>query len=612
MRIILIIFLATICLFGQDTIKVQFKPGTREDITPYLNKLFNQYKGKENLVFLFETGRYDFYTQFSTAKKYFELNTTVVNPRNCSVLIENNKNITLDGNGSEFIFHGKLQPFTIDNSSNITIKNLSLDWEFPFGAEVEIIDVKDDYFDLKIDKSQFPYLVENDKLYFSAEGWKHMWGGVKWNDPVQFDRELLRVTAGTDDDLLGENWENKYSAKITPEGFVRITYNNNKLLKKGNFLSLRHGVRDHAGVFMTESKNIVLDNIKMYSNSGMSFLAQYSENIYYQNVHCMPNRMKRKIISGHDDGFHHSNCKGLIKVTNCSFSGLMDDAFNVHGTSPNIIKKLDKQTFICKFMHHQSIGVEWAAPGDTIGIIDRQSMVTLGKEQVAEFELLDSLTFKIKFAEPLPDFVRENYALENLNWTPDVEISKSHFYSHRARGILVSTPGKVLIDNNIFETSGAAIVIPGDANGWFESGAVKNVTIKNNYFKNECNSSYYQFSDAVISIHPEIPVQDPKAPLYHRNINIDNNTFDVFDYPVFFAINTDGISFTNNIVKRSYKFEPRHKNKYTVTFNSCRNILMDNNILEENILGKNILLINTPREEFKSYDKDFRIEVRDK
>jgi hypothetical protein len=34
----------------------------------------------------------------------------------------------------------------------------------------------------------------------------------------------------------------------------------------------------------------------------------------------------------------------------------------------------------------------------------------------------------------------------------------------------MSTPGEVLIEKNTFESSGSAILIPGDANGWYESG----------------------------------------------------------------------------------------------------------------------------------------------
>jgi hypothetical protein len=35
-------------------------------------------------------------------------------------------------------------------------------------------------------------------------------------------------------------------------------------------------------------------------------------------------------------------------------------------------------------------------------------------------------------------------------------------------GLLVSIPGKVIINQNEFESSGSAILIAGDANGWYE------------------------------------------------------------------------------------------------------------------------------------------------
>lgn len=62
-----------------------------------------------------------------------------------------------------------------------------------------------------------------------------------------------------------------------------------------------------------------------------------------------------------------------------------------------------------------------------------------------------------------------------------------------------------MIENNVFESSGSAILIAGDANYWYESGAVKDVLIKGNDFRYPCMSSMYQFCEAIISIEPEIP-----------------------------------------------------------------------------------------------------------
>lgn len=587
---------------AQDTIRVNnlgIEPNSRINTIPFINKVMESCKDKKNVVVLFKKGRYDFWPDQCTEKIYYELNTTISNPRRCAFVVEKSQNITIDCGGSEFIFHDKMQPFTIDNSNNICVKNVSIDWDIPFNAEVELLEVSPEYFDLKIDTKQFPYTIENNKLYFVGEGWKNMWGEVKWNDPMEFDKETLEVTQGTDDDLLGENWEKKYTAKEIGEGIVRITYSNTKLLKKGNYLVLRHGIRDHAGVFMTNSKNILLENINMYSNKGMSFLAQFTENITYKNVNCIPNPTKRKIISGHDDGLHHTNCKGQITVENCNFRGLMDDGFNAHGTCVKIVEKVNDKKLICKFMHPQSLGVIWAREGENIGFIKRENMQTVSNGTVESFKAIDTVFFEITFKKSLPEKILKNDVLENLTWTPNVTITKSHFYSQRARSILVSTPGKVIIDNNVFESSGSAIVIPGDANNWYETGAVKDVTISNNLFKGNCLTSMYQFTEGIISIYPEIPNLDLLINPYHRNIRILNNTFEMFDYPVLFVLNTNGISFKNNIIKKVNTHTPFHTRKFTLTFDACRNIEVKGNVLDKEVLGKNIQLIRTKPSELK-------------
>ena len=51
-----------------------------------------------------------------------------------------------------------------------------------------------------------------------------------------------------------------------------------------------------------------------------------------------------------------------------------------------------------------------------------------------------------------------------------------------ARGILISTAGEVVVENNTFEaTTMFGILFEGDATFWHESGPVNNVLIKNNH-----------------------------------------------------------------------------------------------------------------------------------
>ena len=163
--------------------------------------------------------------------------------------------------------------------------------------------------------------------------------------------------------------------------------------------------------------------------------------------------------------------------------------------------------------------------------------------------------------------------------------------------MLVSTPGKVVIEHNHFESSGAAILIAGDANNWYETGAVNDVTIRNNVFADPCLTSMYQFSEAVISIYPEIPDLEANQKRYHRNIKITGNEFQLFDYPVLYAKSVDGLIFKGNQLTRSYRFLPFHPRKYTFSLVSCKHVEISQNSISEELLGRNILLEGMSKEE---------------
>jgi hypothetical protein len=349
--------------------------------------------------------------------------------------------------------------------------------------------------------------------------------------------------------------------------------------------------------------------VNLYHATGLGILAQFSEDLTFDNYRAIPNASKNRYFGGGDDGLQVSNCKGQITVTNCEFAGLMDDPINVHGTSVQITEKLSDKMLKCKFMHHQSEGLNWGHPGDKISFIENSVMKSMGTGSLTSFKMNNKETFTLTFKDAIPAELEVGDALENLTWSPDLLVTNSHFKSCRARSLLVSTPGKVVIENNIFESSGSAILIAGDANNWFESGAVTDVLIKNNVFTEQCNTSSYQFCEGIISIYPEIPVLNESTPPFHKNIRIENNEFHPFDYPVLFARSVDGISFNNNSVTRSTRFEPYHNRKFTFSFETCKAINIANNTFSDDVLGKNIQLKWTDLSELNS-DNNKELEVK--
>ena len=100
--------------------------------------------------------------------------------------------------------------------------------------------------------------------------------------------------------------------------------------------------------------------------------------------------------------------------------------------------------------------------------------------------------------------------------------------------MLVSTPKPVYIADNRFETSGCALLLSGDANQWYESGACLDVEICRNVFTDHCLTSQYQFCNGVISLCPEIPDMDGSQG-FHRNVRIHDNTFFYRGMPLLYA-----------------------------------------------------------------------------
>lgn len=577
----------------------------KKDCVKIINNALKNVLGTNPKKLIFQRGEYHFYPEHTQQRYYFESNTTDENPRKCAFLFEGISNLIIEGNGSTLIFHEQMQPFTFGNCENVVLKDINIDWDQPLIAQGEVIKVTDENIELGINLKESPYRIEEGKLFFNAgKNKKNRWKGT-----MEFDRDGRFVAANTGDSgCLGRGWQEYISESIIP-GVVRIYY---PFLRKpaiGNFLVLRHAERIHSGIFITESKNITIENVNLYHATGLGILAQFSEDLTFDRYRAIPNQKENRYFGGGDDGLQISNCKGLITVKNCEFAGLMDDPINVHGTSVQVIEIISEKQLKCKFMHHQSVGLNWGHPGDKIGFIENSLMKTFAIGEIEKFEPLDSTTFTVTFTHPVPKEMEINDALENLTWSPDLHVTNSHFKSCRARGLLVSTPGKVVIENNIFESSGSAILIAGDANGWFESGAVTDVLIKNNVFTELCNTSPYQFCEGIISVYPIIPELNENTPLFHKNIRIENNEFHPFDYPVLFARSVDGISFENNSIIRSLRFKPYHQRKFTFSFEVCKNISISNNTFSEEVLGKNILLKWTYKSELDcNSQKDLKIE----
>lgn len=170
---------------------------------------------------------------------------------------------------------------------------------------------------------------------------------------------------------------------------------------------------------------------------------------------------------------------------------------------------------------------------------------------------------------------------------------------NRARGILVTTPEKVLIEDNYFRTAGTAILIEGDLDYWFESGANSNVNICNNTFEDCLTSgnrdeSRGQWGDAVITITPSHKPQNNQEEPYHKNINIKNNLFKIFDAPLVRARSVRNFVFSKIRSKNKY-LSTIYMAKSAFMLDGCRDVVIKGNTIDKNYTSKEILIEHMKR-----------------
>ena len=134
---------------------------------------------------------------------------------------------------------------------------------------------------------------------------------------------------------------------------------------------------------------------------------------------------------------------------------------------------------------------------------------------------------------------------ENISYVPDVLIEGCTVQNNRARGFLLTSAGSVEVRNNTFHTSGAAILISGDAADWFESGATKHIVVENNRFE-DCDH-VKNWGQGVIQV--DTPVREilPDQKL-HQYLEIRNNEFISQDGELLNAKNVETVVFAGNHV----------------------------------------------------------------
>ncbi|MFC4810081.1 right-handed parallel beta-helix repeat-containing protein [Paenibacillus sp. GCM10023250] len=480
-------------------------------------------------------GRYDFYPGEAARAPYYITNTASEeeNPdvtKTIAILLKGIGRLTLDGNGSLFLFHGRVTMLALDGCDDVEIRDLHLDYVRPTVAEMTVTAAGTGYMDVEVHPDS-RYELQDGKVYWTGDGWRFNAGPMQAFDPVR--NRTWRI------DNLGE----AARAEELAPGRLRFHLDGASGEPAGRVLQVRDGLRDQVGVFIHRSRNIRLTGGGIHFMHGLGIVCQYSEDLRFSELDLSPRPETGRTVTAFADFIHVSGCRGRVEIEGCRFIGGHDDPVNVHGTHLRLVGMPEPNRVLLRFMHPQTYGFQPFFPGDEAAFVKSATLLPYGSGRVRAVQAVSPRDWLLTLEADAPAGAEPGDAVENVTWNPELHVHGNYFARIPTRGVLVTTRRKAVIEGNVFDgTTMSGVLVADDAESWFESGPVRDLTIRGNRFAG-CGSAEHP----VICVAPENRVADAASPV-HEGIVIEGNRIETSLAAALDAKSVRGLRFANNAV----------------------------------------------------------------
>ncbi len=437
-------------------------------------------------------------------------------PKPVGIFLQNIRHFRLEGGGvggpkkTSIVFDGRMVEIFNDHVEDVVFTGLVFDLKRPTVSEFRVVEAGPSHAVIQIAEGS-DYAIEGGKFV-----WKGDWGpGAACQEAIPSEGRCWRAKPPRGWDPRGQS-----EAVATDLGgrMVKLEFPTDGTgLTAGHQYHFRNTRRDMVGVHTARSKDVVFRDCDFYALTGMGFVSQFTENMTMQRVNVAPPAGTARTCAAWADIFQFSNCRGNLLVDSCRLSGMQDDAINCHGTHLRIVEKRDGNQFLLRFMHRQTYGFAPFQPGDVLAVINSANLREYDanpRRKVTAVERINDKDWLVTLDGPPPAF-EKNDVVDNITWYPNLTATNNHVSMDPVRGFLITTRGRVLVENNTFHRPAmAGILIEDDASGWFESGPVRDMLVRNNRFV-RCG----------IDINPHTKSGRPED-WVHENIRIESNTFE--------------------------------------------------------------------------------------
>lgn len=551
---------------------LKYADGT--NITPCVVKAIEELKANGGGTLVFDKKTY-FFKESGSVKHVCNVSNNSHGEKSVIFPIINASDITIDGGGATFLFSGGIFPVAGDGAKNVTVQNFNIAYDRPFHTEGLVVANNDDedYFDIAIDEKKYPVHIRGDRFIAYSENYEaHPDIGFLVTEfdikrkAMAIGHDYFCLRSGKPDENSDEFFKNNYFIPERLEnGNIRIHMPNRTQPYVGSVMTFQNEGRMNCGLFFNRCENVTLRNINIFECAGMGVVMQRTRNILLDKVDI---RLRREDEEGYDadrcvsitaDATHFVHCMGSFEMKDCELMNMLDDGTNIHGVYTLFEKRLASDKLLVNYPNNNIAAYN---EGEAVYFVEQSIMKRTFEAVITNVEFVDYKHDILTFDRPLPEYIGKGFAIENHTAMPEsVHLHGCKTGNNRPRGFLITTRGKVLIENNTFCNPSCGIEMAADANFWYESGPADDVEIRNNKFI-ACG---HLWNGNAIEIVPSVPGGEEK---FHDKVCIHHNEFISGHKAVLGAHRVKHLSYYDNVYTHTDEY-PSYGERALVTVENC-------------------------------------------
>ena len=466
------------------------------------------------------------------------------------VFVKDKKNFVLNGNGATII--SEFNPashedytglFDFYGCDGVTLKNLNFNTSKPSSTAGKIV------------------AVNPEENWFDVELYK----GSEFTGTERIIGMNSMDSHGTPDLLVFSTHARGITYEVKNQNKIRIFHADKKLslIKEGEQIAFRHSYGGYirlkfAGVSFRNTKNILIEDINVYACVYYMFVVfPRCENMTIRNVCVKAKEGSNYLMGTNVDAVHILGLTGKLLIENSEFTGLGDDALNIHSTAGFIDKKDDGKISIINKRFSTPMDEDWCRKGDVIAVYSTDF------KKKGTITVDDYNNSEIYFKDYIGEF-DEGDVVANTAYYAATTVRNCVVKNSRVRAFLLQTENVIIENCKFYGMAAPALIMAPDIDEWYEVGPVKNAMIRNNVFE-KCAIASEKYNYCAIISNTCHKTLKYSPYMVHENITISNNTF--INSGLCNMNSTDGLKIINNkVVNNDCKAEK------PIIYENCKNV----------------------------------------